>query len=282
MNPRHKKTSDFALEVQNASFHWPKQDGLLFKNINLSLRPGEICAILGPNGAGKTTFLRCLMGLLPWESGATRLFGCPFASLSAKQIWRKLSYVPQAKHIQLAYTVEQMVLLGRAAHLGTFAKPGRADRELARNIIGLLGIEKLRDKLCTGISGGELQMVLIARALCAEPSVMILDEPESNLDYKNQQIILRTLYRLSRDKGIAILFNTHYPEHALRLADKTLLLHEGRGDVGPAGELLTSDRLSELFSIPIAVHRTVIEQVTYPIVIPLLQEEDQTDFKTDT
>lgn len=258
-----------ALEVRNAAFRWPKAREDQFSGISFRLNPGEICAVLGPNGTGKTTFLRCLMGLLPWREGETLLFGKPLRKMSDREIWRRIAYVPQARSQQIAYTVEQMILLGRAAHLGPFAQPRSADVELARETMTLLEISHLKDRLCTRISGGELQMVLIARALCAQPAVMILDEPESNLDYKNQQTILKTLNRLAKESAISIIFNTHYPEHALRLADQTILIHEHRATVGLSGDLLNDVNLSRLFAIPIAVRELEVENKIRSVVIPL-------------
>lgn len=264
--------NEIALEVRSASFRWPKQREDQFSGISFRLQAGEICAVLGPNGAGKTTFLRCMMGLIPWREGETILFGKPLRTQSDRDIWRRMAYVPQARSQQIAYSVEQMILLGRSAHLGTFAKPREDDIRLARETMALLRIAHLRDRLCTRISGGELQMVLIARALCARPSVMVLDEPESNLDYRNQQTILSTLSRLSKESKIAILFNTHYPEHALRLADQTILIQNRRAVVGKSAELLNDANLSRLFSIPIAVRELEIENKKHAVVIPL--EED--------
>lgn len=266
--------SEIALEVRDARFRWAKRSEDQFHHVNLSLRRGEVCAVLGPNGAGKTTFLRCLMGLLPWSEGETLLFGEPMRRKSEREIWRLMAYVPQARSQQVAYTVEQMVLLGRAPRLGVFAKPGERDVRLARETMETLEIGHLRDRLCTRISGGELQMVLIARALCAEPSIMILDEPESNLDYKNQQNILRILKRLASESSISILFNTHYPEHALRLADQTLLIHRGQTTVGRSDALLNDENLSRLFSIPIAVREIALNERTYAVVVPLSDEKE--------
>lgn len=136
----------------------------------------------------------------------------------------------QAKSFPFAFTVEEMILLGRSSRIGTFGTPEKADRERCERAMEELGIAHMRRKLCNQISGGELQMVLIARALCAEPKLLVLDEPESNLDFRNQLIILETIRRLSREEGLCCIFNTHYPGHALRISDRALVLsREGYG-----------------------------------------------------
>ena len=120
-----------------------------------------------------------------------------------------------------------MILLGRSSRIGTFGTPEKADRERCERAMEELGIAHMRRKLCNQISGGELQMVLIARALCAEPKLLVLDEPESNLDFRNQLIILETIRRLSREEGLCCIFNTHYPGHALRISDRALVKKDG-------------------------------------------------------
>ena len=213
------------LTVQNGCFYYQK-DTPIFQDIHFSVDSGEILAILGPNGAGKTTLLRCITGMLKWRSGQSLLDGQPIHAMPAKKLWRKMAYVPQARSAASAYTAFETVLLGRSSHLGVFASPGKEDLEKAREVMSLLGIEHLMEKRCSAISGGELQMVLIARALAAEPEVLILDEPESNLDFRNQLIVLDAMTKLAQN-GMTCIFNTHYPAHALQRSDKSLILSRG-------------------------------------------------------
>ena len=209
-------------EVQNGCFAYNHGRQVL-NNISFSVGKGEMLAILGPNGAGKTTLLRCMMGFLKWNTGKSMLDGENIANMTQRQLFSKVAYVPQAKNAVLSSSVKDMVLLGRSSHYGIFGKPGAKDRQIVAETLQSLGLTAMADRACNELSGGELQMALIARALVSEPQVIILDEPESNLDFKNQLIVLKTLQSLT-EQGITCIFNTHYPVHALRHADKALLL----------------------------------------------------------
>ncbi|MBQ9341110.1 MAG: ABC transporter ATP-binding protein, partial [Lachnospiraceae bacterium] len=169
-------------EVKNASFSY-KNDRKIFEDVNFSVDSGDIVAILGPNGAGKTTLLKCILGILKLESGEALLDGKDVRRMQERELFKRVSYVPQAKNTTAAYTVRDTVLIGLAAELSVFKSPGEAEEERVHKVLRELNIEHLIDKKCNKISGGELQMVLIARALISEPEVLILDEPESNLDF---------------------------------------------------------------------------------------------------
>ena len=160
-----------------------------------------------------------------------------------------MAYVPQAKSASGAFTAFETVLLGRSSRLNIFSSPKKEDILKAEEALEKLGISRLADKKCSEMSGGELQMVLIARALAAEPELLVLDEPESNLDFKNQLIVLDTMSSLTRD-GMVCIFNTHYPEHALRMADKSLILSKGGSYIfGETGKVLTRDNIRSAFGV---------------------------------
>ena len=154
-------------EVRNGCFGYKKTVPIL-KNISFCVESRQVLAVLGPNGVGKTTLLRSMMGMLPWTSGGSFLDGENIRDMTPGRLWREMAYVPQAKSFPFAFTVEEMILLGRSSRIGTFGTPEKADRERCERAMEELGIAHMRRKLCNQISGGELQMVLIARALCAE------------------------------------------------------------------------------------------------------------------
>ncbi|MBQ4321087.1 MAG: ABC transporter ATP-binding protein, partial [Oscillospiraceae bacterium] len=184
-------------EVRNGSFRYPKSERQVLQNVSFAAEAGEVTAILGPNGAGKTTLLRCAMGLLKWNGGGSYLDGKDIRRLSYRELWQKVAYVPQARQASDAYTVEEMVLLGRSARIGRFSLPGKEDLAAAAAALERLGLSRYAARRCSELSGGELQMVLIARALASQPEVLILDEPESNLDFKNQLLVLDTMTSLA-------------------------------------------------------------------------------------
>lgn len=190
------------------------------ENINLQLAGGEVLCLLGPNGSGKTTLFRTLLGLLPARDGQIEVAGQPLARWSRSQLASKLAYVPQNPALPFAFSLEEVVLMGRIAHLA-----GRA---------------------CTEVSGGERQLALIARALAQQAEVLILDEPTSSLDFGNQLRVLDCLSSL-RARGLAILLSTHQPEHALRIADRILFLKQGQLIASGGRELITPAALARLY-----------------------------------
>jgi iron complex transport system ATP-binding protein len=255
--------------VRNASFGYRVGDPVL-RNISFSVEPGQALAILGPNGAGKTTLLKCMMGLLNWREGSSEIDGAPIQRVPHRELWKKIAYVPQAKNSAFSFTAEEMVVMGRGAHIGTFGQPRGADYECARRAMDDVGIRRLSGKLCGEMSGGELQMVLIARALAADPSMLVLDEPESNLDFKNQLIILETIERLSRGRGISCVFNTHYPAHALKVATHALILASGGESIfGPVHEVVNEENMRKAFSVNVHINKVCVNQKDYTAVLAL-------------
>lgn len=238
-----------SLAIRSASYGHIKGKPL-FSGLDFELSEGEIMAILGPNGAGKTTLLNTITGMMKWQSGETRIHGKPLSAYGDRELWRHIGYVPQARANAFAYTVLDMVLLGRSAHLGTFARPGEADRKIAQAVLERLEIGHLAREHCNAISGGELQLVFIARALAGEPSILFLDEPESHLDFKKQLIILDIIGRLAREDRMICVMNTHFPNHALRIADRVLMLGgDGSHCFGPTADVLTEDSIRACFGV---------------------------------
>ena len=236
------------LKIEDGSFAY-KGGPQILKDINIEVEPGEILAVLGPNGSGKTTMLRCMMDMLHWQSGRSLLDGEDIRSIPASTLWKKMAYVPQAGTAATSYTAFQTVLIGRSSRIGAFSSPTEEDMKVTERVMERLGISHLADKPCHAISGGELQMVLIARAMAAEPKLLVLDEPESNLDFKNQLIVLDTMTALAAE-GVACVFNTHYPSHALQRAGKSLMLSkEGWSLFGDTTGVVTEDNIRRAFGV---------------------------------
>jgi iron complex transport system ATP-binding protein len=228
----------------------------ILDGVDLALAPGEILALLGVNGAGKTTLLRCLLGLLRPHGGSVSLDGAPLATLSRRALARRLAYVPQAHAAPFPYSVREVVSLGRLPHHGPFAAPGAADHEAVEAAIVQLGIGALAGRAYTELSGGERQLVLIARALAQGAGLLIMDEPVSGLDFGHQMRLLERLERLAAD-GYGILKTTHHPDHALACASRVALLHQGRIDADgePAG-VLTAETIRRLYQVEVEILRS--------------------------
>jgi iron complex transport system ATP-binding protein len=253
------------LEIKDGAFSFG--DKLVFENISFSVERGDVFAVLGKNGAGKTTLLRCIMNLLRWTKGAAFFNGQNIVQIPQKALWQNIAYVPQARN-GTDFSAREMIVLGRSSYIGAFDAPKKEDYDIADAIIQKLYISHLADKMCSRLSGGELQLILIARALTAQPKLLILDEPESNLDYHNQLHVLALIRDISQTT--ACILNTHYPEHALRFANKSLLLrNNGSSIVGITTDVISETNLSETFQIDVHIGEKKLGGVEYKYIIPL-------------
>lgn len=225
------------LDVQGLGFRFGPAGPWLFRNLSFSLDPGQTLVLLGPNGRGKTTLLKCLADLLKPSTGRITRAGVT-------------GYVPQQFATPFAYSVRDVVVMGRARHLGVFSAPSRRDREIADEALALLGLTRFAHRAITSLSGGERQMVLMARTLASGAQIMLLDEPTSALDFRNQAILLTTLRRIAIEQGLSVVMTSHDPAQALEIADRALLLHgDDRHEEGPAEAILTEAKLSDLYGI---------------------------------
>lgn len=229
------------------------RDHVVGRALDCFLAAGEVVCLLGPNGSGKSTLMRTLLGLQPRLAGEVTLDGRDLGAWPAAERARRLAWVPQAADSYFDFSLREMVEMGRTAHRGVFASPAPRDREAAHAALERLGIAHLADRPIHGVSGGERQLALIARALATEAGYLVMDEPTANLDYGNQSRVLEEVARL-RDAGMGVLVSTHHPEHAFRIADRVLLLAAGRLVAqGPTLATLTSAALSGLYGRPIEV-----------------------------
>lgn len=255
-------------EVKHGSFGYGK--GTVLNDISFSVSSGEVLAVLGSNGVGKTTLLKCMMGLQKWRKGESLLDGKNIAGLSHKELWQTIAYVPQSKASAFSFSALDMVVMGRSSRLGMLSRPTAEDEAAALAAMEDIGILHLKDKMCNGMSGGELQMVLIARALTADPKMLVLDEPESNLDFKNQLVILEVLEHLARDRSIASIINTHYPAHALKVAHKALLLNkDGTNYYGSIREVVNEENMCMSFGVNVSIQKFEVQGKLYNTVVPL-------------
>jgi iron complex transport system ATP-binding protein len=233
------------LEARGLAFGYPGR--VIGKDVVLGVAPGEAVALLGPNGGGKTTLLKTLLGLLPAVSGEVLLDGEPLLALPVAERARRLAYVPQAHTGAFAFTALEMVTMGRTARGGLLGRPGPRDLAVARAMLDQMGVGHLGDRPYTMISGGERQLVFVARALAQEPRYVVLDEPTASLDFGNQGLVMRRIRELA-STGLGVLFTTHDPNQALRHADRTVMLRDGRLDRdGPSAEVIGANALEQLY-----------------------------------
>ena len=227
----------------------------VLSSFGTSVLSGTVTCILGANGIGKTTLLKTILGTLPAFSGDVEIDGQSFKEMSVKERARKISYVPQAHAQPFDFRVLDVVTLGRISHVGSFSSPKRKDEELAEEKLEELGIADLKDRIFTQLSGGERQMVMIARALAQEAQFMVLDEPTSNLDYGNQVKVLRAV-NILKDKGYGIVMTTHFPDHAFLCDANVIMIHPDHSVVsGRAEHIITEDSMRKTYGVPILIRK---------------------------
>jgi iron complex transport system ATP-binding protein len=218
--------------------------------IGFEVTPGSLWAVLGPNGAGKSTLLRTALGLLPPVQGDALLFGRPARAWERPALARRVAWVPQTFEADAGFTGLELVLMGRAPHLGVWGLPSERDVQLARAALEELGIGQLAGRRTRELSGGERRLLLLARALAQAPELLLLDEPTAFLDLRHQVHVLERV-RARVDSGLAAVAVLHDANLAASVADFVLLLREGSVlGVGPAKEWLSAEKLASLYGLP--------------------------------
>ncbi len=225
----------------------------VLSGVDFDLEAGELVALVGPNGAGKTTMLRALAGALAPASGSVELDDVPVGDYGAADLARRIARTDQTPRADWAFTVRETVSMGRFSHRGWFSPLGDADRDRIDEVLSRCGLDSFRERLITELSGGELQRVMIARALAQEPDVLLLDEPVSQLDVKHQLSIMDLLRALA-DGGIAVAASLHDLNLAGFYADRIALFSGGSlRAVGTPVEILQEELIFEAFGVPVLV-----------------------------
>lgn len=245
------------LELNNISCGYNKMP--IYEEINFTVHPGSIVCIMGRNGIGKTTLLKTILGSLNILNGSITLNGKDILSYSNKERAQQIGYVPQSHVPPFPYSVRDVVVMGRTPHLSIFSVPGDADYSQADEILKKIGIEYLKEKIYTEISGGERQLVIIARALIQNPKILIMDEPTASLDYGNQIKIINTIKAFAKEK-ISVIMTTHHPEQAFECADLVVAMTENKViSTGLPAEVLTEELIEEIYGVKVTIQKINVE-----------------------
>lgn len=238
------------LRVEDLRFSYGGREVL--RGVGFEAHAGDFIAVLGPNGVGKSTMFKCVLGFLPRYGGLVEVDGDDARTLSRKELARRIAYIPQSSDQVFDYTVLELVLMGAATRLPLFKTPGREEEERAMAVLSDLGIAHLAHKGCGQVSGGEYQLVLLARTLLQEASILVMDEPTANLDYGNQYRVMERIAGLSR-RDFIVMMAAHDPNQVLLHATRALVVDGGvvRADGAPA-EVMTEELLSSLYGIRVA------------------------------
>ncbi|MGI5921587.1 MAG: ABC transporter ATP-binding protein [Syntrophomonadaceae bacterium] len=241
------------IEAKNVTFGYDHHT--VFQDISFRVRKGEIFFLLGPNGCGKTTLLDCVLGLLKPDKGSILVKGTNVLNIRPETMAKHIAYVPQSHEKTFPYKVLDIVLMGRAAYIGMFSSPSQQDVAIAEEALQLVGISRLRDRCYTQLSGGEAQLVMIARALAQKTPLIVMDEPTAHLDFKHELVIMETIVDLVKETGSAVLMATHFPNHAFyfennNITTRVALMNNGSFlAMGGASEVLSEENLKLLYNI---------------------------------
>ncbi len=242
------------LEVQSLSGGYGKK--VICKDVSFSLAYGETLCIVGPNGSGKTTLIKLVLNLLKKISGDIQVDSTSLSKYTTKDCAKVLAYVPQQHTISFSLTVFEMVLMGRTSYVPSFSVPSKFDEEYVHTILDKLSIQHLAYENYDTLSGGQKQMVLIARALCQESKILIMDEPTSSLDYYNQSIVIKTIQDLSR-QGYSIIVTSHNLSQPFLYAHNSLVLKKGTVHAfGKTENVLTKEILTQVYELDMDVIHT--------------------------
>jgi iron complex transport system ATP-binding protein len=264
---------DSGLVLHNVSFRYGARWGL--EGIDFELKRGELVGMIGPNGSGKSTLLRLMDGLLRAEGGEILLQDRPMSSCRRGDIARQIAMVPQESVFRFPFSVFEVVLMGRFAHMGLLPFEGREDLEIARQSMRLTETLDLATRSINELSGGEKQRVLIARALTQRAHIIMLDEPTSFLDIRHKVEIFELISSLARAQEISVIIVSHDISLAAQYCNRMILLHNGRVfKAGTPEEVVTADNISTAYQCPVLVDKNPITDTPRITVLSQRAEEE--------
>ncbi len=241
------------LTFDSVAFRYQADGNMVLTNLSLEIPSGSVTSILGPNGVGKTTLLYLALGWLKPHKGKILLADRRLSDYSRRELGQWMGLVPQTEHISFDFTLLEYVLLGRAPYLNLLDMPGEVDIHIASEALIQVGLENLQHRSVLNLSGGERQLLLMARALAQQPRILLLDEPSSHLDLGNK-IKRINLIRTLAQQGVTIIFTTHEAELASSVATHLILIKDGSiQETGKLEDVLHTEKLSALYGVPVRV-----------------------------
>ena len=256
------------ISINNLNFKYKNRP--ILKNISFKAEEGDLICVLGPNGVGKSTLFKCILGLLKGYKGEILINNSNIKNLSRKLMAREIAYIPQSHYPTFNFSVFNVILMGTTSHFSVSSSPSKKEEDLVNETLEKLGISYLKDRGYGEISGGERQLVLIARALTQKAKVLIMDEPTANLDYGNQVRVMKKVKELSNE-GYTIILSTHNPEHAFLYANKVMVMYGGEiTNFGVPKDVLTESLLKKIYNVKVNLHDIEENSDTIRVCVPLL------------
>lgn len=260
-----------SLEVKHLSFAYDKRT--ILHNMSFTAYSREVLSILGPNGVGKTTLFKCVLGLLSDYTGNIMVNGFDASQLSARELAKQIAYVPQRSEPIFNFSVNEIVLMGTTNELKLFSSPGQSAQAKVDRALERLGISDLAHRCFHHTSGGERQLVMIARALVQNASVILLDEPTANLDRRNQLLVLEQIKSLA-EEGYAVVQTTHDPEHSYMYSDKILTMKDGAVlSYGSPEEILNKETMKILYEVDMEVSSLFDDRARFCVPISVITDK---------
>ena len=265
-----------AISIKNLSYSYSKKS--ILNDISFDINKGEIFIVIGPNGSGKTTLMKAISGLIKIKRNTVCIFDKLYEQYSRRSLAKTIAFVPQQIPSDFPFTVEELVMLGRSPHLGILGLDQKEDLEIARESMEFTGILPLAQRRIPQLSGGERQRVFISRAICQQPSIIILDEPTAALDLAHQIKIMDLMEKLKNKKEMTIIMVSHDINLASEYANSMLILANGKIiSIGNPNKILNFKILEKVYGCNILIDKSPLSNV--PRIIPVPGKYSNTAFK---
>lgn len=259
------------ISINDATFSYDGRTDI-FTDLSCTIYDGEIFCILGPNGIGKSTLLKGIMNLLKLKKGSVTLDGRDIRAIPPKILAKHIAYIPQTYHMMFPYRVMDVIMLGRTPHLNRMSKPTAIDYQKVEEAIEGLGLQELAFRSCTQLSGGQLQLVMLARAIAQEATFLMLDEPTAHLDFGKQLKTLEMVETMKK-KGVGVIITTHNPDHAFLIADKVAIMnHRTFVAVGNPNDVITEENLRDIYDVDVRI-RNVFQHLERKVCVPMRKND---------